>query len=64
MGSLHNKHQKRLDKRFGGMCDRPSVNETITTYSYIYDWLTNWIFKISMNDNKINIITQREIQYQ
>ena len=48
---------------FSGMYDTPSVSETITSFSYIYDSLKNWICKISMQDNKINMITQREFQY-
>jgi hypothetical protein len=56
--------QKSLEKRFGIMYRTPSINETVTAFSYIYDSFNNWIFKISMRDNKINMITQREIKYK
>jgi len=56
--------QKSFNKRFGIMYDTPSVSETVTTFSYIYDSFNNWICKISMRDNNINMITQREIKYK
>ena len=44
--------------------EKPSISETTTIFSYTYDSHKNWIVKISMSDNEVSYITQREIKYE
>jgi hypothetical protein len=44
--------------------EKPSIRETTTFFSYTYDFHKNWIVKVSMSDNEVSTITQREIKYE
>jgi hypothetical protein len=44
--------------------EKPSFLETTTIFSYTYDSHKNWIVKVSMSDNEVSTITQREIKYE
>ncbi len=43
--------------------DKSSIEDKITTYQYVYDTKNNWIIRISITDDSISKITQREIKY-
>jgi hypothetical protein len=43
---------------------KSSFEDKITTYQYVYDTKNNWIIRISITDNGISKITQREIKYE
>ena len=43
--------------------DKSSSEDEITTYQYVYDTKNNWIIRISITDDTISKITQREIKY-
>lgn len=42
----------------------PSVEESISTYDYVYDSQHNWILKVCRGGGEISTITEREIKYE